>query len=77
MSYWLNGIPSKGEPTLCASLDDAKEKLKRMVGIRKGDPDNKVEVVWVEPDVRVEIVSPKYGKEVFWISFDKAAETER
>jgi hypothetical protein len=73
MSYWLNGLPPKGEPTLCLSLDDAKEKLKRMVGIRKGDPDIKVDVVWIEPEVRVEITSQKYGKETFWISFDRPA----
>jgi hypothetical protein len=73
MSYWLNGLPSQGEPTLCLNLEDAKDKLKRMVGIRKSDPDNKVDVVWIEQDVKVEITSQKYGKETFWISFDRPA----
>lgn len=71
MAYWLNGIPSKGEPVLCASLEDAKAKLKRIVSIREGDRSDTVTTVWIEPEMKVQVTSTNHGVEEYSISFDK------
>jgi hypothetical protein len=70
VAYWLKSDPPLGPASLCASLDDAKVKLKRMVNIREIDPDNNAKVTWLLPEMRAEVNSRKYGVEVFSVVFE-------